>query len=116
MATHFMKLTEESRKKLEASPWRKMSFSIEEVREFGRTPGLYSAKLQEQARRSDLLSDMRPELLKKYPGQWVELTQSGNLIAAASIEEMVAKIEELGEHPPMAAADFMYTGPRRRDS
>ena len=102
MATHLMKLTEESRKKLQTSAWRKMSFSIEEIREFRRTPGLFTAKLQEQAKRSDLLSSMRPELLQKFPGQWVALTQSGILIAAASVEEMVTKIEELGEHPPMA--------------
>ena len=109
----FYEIDRRIQEEIGGQPWRKMSFSIEEIREFRRTPGLFTEKLQEQAKRSDLLSSMRLDLLKKYPGQWVALTQSGTLIAAASVEEMVAKIEELGEHPPMAAADFMRTGPRR---
>ncbi len=63
--------------------------------------------------RSERLLNMRAELIRKYPDQWVALTEGGTLVAAESVAEMVAQIKQLGERPGYAAAEFLNTRPRR---
>ena len=62
--------------------------------------------------RSERLRAMRSELIKKYPGKWVALTENGVLVVADSAKERREKIEELGEHPGFAAREFLNTKPR----
>ncbi len=63
--------------------------------------------------RSERLRAMRPELMLKHPDQRVALTQDGTFVVADSMEELVAKIKELGERPGSAATLFLNTKPRR---
>ena len=63
--------------------------------------------------RSDRLRAMRPELMQKYPDQRVAITESGKMVVADSMGELVAKIEELGERPGFAATLFLNTKPRQ---
>ena len=72
------------------------------------------AELRDFKARSERLGDMRPELLKKYPDQHVALTENGILVAAMTIEEVVEKINELGERSGFAARMHLNTKPRPR--
>lgn len=63
--------------------------------------------------RSERLRAMRPELMQKHPDQRVALTENGTFVVADSIEELVAKIKELGERPGSAATLFLNNKPRR---
>ena len=63
--------------------------------------------------RSERLHDMQPELLQKYPDQHVALTENGAFVVADSMEELVAKIKELGESPGSSATLFLNTKPIR---
>ena len=71
------------------------------------------AEHHDYVERSERLRAMQPELMQKYPDQRVALTESGALVVAESAEEMVTKIEELGERPGFAATLFLNTKPRR---
>ena len=66
------------------------------------------------ARCEKLHLELRPELLAKYPDQYVALTDSWALVAADSMTELVAKITERGDRPGESACDFLNTKPRRR--
>ena len=70
-------------------------------------------EMWDYAERSQQLLNMRPELTKKYPDQWVALTETRTLVVADSIEGIVAKIKEIGERPEFAAAKYLNTRPRR---
>ena len=72
------------------------------------------AEFRSFCERSDRLSAMRPELLQKYPDQYVALTENGVFVVADSVEKAVAKILELGERPQFAARDFLDTKRRGR--
>ncbi len=63
--------------------------------------------------RSERLQEMRSELMQKYPDKRVALTENGTFVVAASMEELVAKIKELGERPGFAAEVYLNTKPRR---
>ena len=65
------------------------------------------------ARCEKLHLELRPELLAKYPGQYVALTRSGTLVVADSTAELVAKIDAMGELGG-AVRDFLNTKPRHR--
>ena len=65
------------------------------------------------ARCEKLHLELRPELLAKYPGQYVALTRSWTLVVADSTAELVAKIDAMGELGG-AVRDFLNTKPRRR--
>ena len=65
------------------------------------------------ARSRKLRVEMRSELLAKYPDQYVGLPQSGDLVVADSMEELVSKVKGLGE-PGTLAWDFLNTKPRAR--
>ena len=72
------------------------------------------AELRDFKARSERLREMRSDLLEKYPNQHVALTENGVLVAAPTIEEVVAKIEELGERSGFAARMHLNTKPRPR--
>lgn len=82
--------------------------------EYQRDPERELAELRDYAARSERLREMRPELLKKYPDQYVALTEQGFLVVATSREERVSKIEALGERPGFAARMDLNTKPRPR--
>ena len=63
--------------------------------------------------RSERLHDRQPQLLQKYPDQHVALTENGSFVVADSMEELVAKIKELGESPGSSATLFLNTKPIR---
>ena len=63
--------------------------------------------------RSERLRDMYPDLIQKYPDKRVALTEGGKFLVADSMEELVAKMMELGERPGFAATLFLNTKPRR---
>ena len=65
------------------------------------------------ARSRKLRVEMRSELLAKYPDKYVGLPQSGDLVVADSMEELVSKVKGLGE-PGTLAWDFLNTKPRAR--
>lgn len=65
------------------------------------------------AERSERLHGMYADLIQKYPDQRVALTENGKFVVADSMEELVAKIKELGERPGFAATLFLNTKPRR---
>ena len=65
------------------------------------------------ARSRRLKSEMRAELLKKYPDKFVGITRGGNLVVGDSMEELVAQADELGERGNMAW-DFLNTKPMAR--
>ena len=65
------------------------------------------------ARCEKLHLELRPELLAKYPGQYVALTRSWTLVVADSTAELVAKIDAMGELGGVVR-DFLNTRPRRR--
>ncbi len=71
------------------------------------------AKHRSYVERSEHLQAMQPALMQKYPDQRVALTENGTFVVADSIEELVAKIKELGEHPGSAAEIYLNTKPRR---
>ena len=64
--------------------------------------------------RSERLPAMRPELMQKYPDQWVALTESGAFLVASSIDELVAKTHAIGDRSGFSAWAFLSTKPRRR--
>ena len=64
--------------------------------------------------RSERLRGMRSELMQKYPGQWVALTESGAFLVASSIDELVAKTRAIGDRSGFSAREFLSTKPRRR--
>ena len=72
------------------------------------------AELRDFKARSARLREMRPELLEKYPDQHVALTENGILVAATTIEEVLEKINELGERSGFAARMHLNTKPRPR--
>ena len=82
--------------------------------EYQRDPERELAELRDYAARSERLREMRPDLLEKYPDQYVALTENGVLVVAASREERVEKIKALGEQPGLAAREFLNTKPRPR--
>ena len=65
------------------------------------------------ARSRRLKSEMRRELLEKYPDKFVGLTRAGSLLVCDSMEELVTEAEKLGERGNMAW-DFLNTKPRIR--
>ena len=71
--------------------------------EIDRDPERELAELRDYKARSERLLEMRPELIKKYPDQYVALTENGTLVVATSREERVEKIKQLGERPGFAA-------------
>ena len=70
------------------------------------------AKHRSYVQRSERLHDMQPELMQKYPDKLVALTENGTFLIASSIEELVAKIQEIGENPAFAADIYLNTKPR----
>jgi len=67
------------------------------------------------ARSRRLKSEMRRDLLEKYPDKYVGLPQSGDMVVADSMEELVAKVHEQGLGKPGTLAwDFLGTKPRAR--
>lgn len=67
------------------------------------------------ARSQRLKLEMRRELLEKYPDKFVGLPQSGDLVVADSMEELVAKVHEQGMGKPGTLAwDFLGTKLRAR--
>ena len=71
------------------------------------------ARHRSYVERSERLHDMQPELMRKYPDKRVALTENGTFVVAGSMEELVAKIGELGENPGFAADIYLNTKPRR---
>ena len=72
------------------------------------------AEIRDFKARSERLHDLRAELLEKYPDQHVALTENGVLVVAPTIEEVVAKINGLGERSGFAARMHLNTKPRLR--
>lgn len=70
------------------------------------------AKHRSYVERSERLHDMQPELMQKYPDKLVALTENGTFVVAGSMEELVAKIKEIGENPGFAADLYLNTKPR----
>ncbi len=70
------------------------------------------AKHRSYVERSTRLHEMQPELLLNYPNKLVALTENGTFLIADSMEELVAKIKELGENPAYAADIYLNTKPR----
>lgn len=79
--------------------------------EYERDPERILAELRSFKARSERLMEMRTELIEKYPDQYVALTENGTLVVAASREERVEKIKQLGERPGFAAREFLNTKP-----
>ena len=67
------------------------------------------------ARSRRLRLEMRPELQEKYPDKYVGLPQSGDLVVADSMEELVAKVhgQRLGK-PGTLAWVFLNTKQQAR--
>ena len=65
------------------------------------------------ARNRRLRLELRPELLVKYPDQYVALTTGGALLVGDSMADLVAQAEARREHKGLVW-DFLNTKPRRR--
>ncbi len=65
------------------------------------------------ARSRKLRLEIRSELLKKYPDKYVGLPKGGELLVADSMDELVAKVKDLGELQGLAWV-FLNTKPRVR--
>ena len=65
------------------------------------------------ARNRRLRLELRPELLAKYPDQYVAPTTGGALLVGDSMADLIAQAEARGEHKGLAW-DFLNTKPRRR--
>ena len=70
------------------------------------------ARHRSYVERSERLYDIQPELMQKYPDKLVALTENGTFLVAGSMEELVAKIKEIGEDPGFAADIYLNTEPR----
>ena len=70
------------------------------------------ARHRSYVERSERLHNMQPELMQKYPDKLVALTENGTFVVAGSMEELVAKIKEIGENPGFAADLYLNTKPR----
>ena len=70
------------------------------------------ARHRSYVERSERLHDMQTELMQKYPDKLVALTENGTFLVAGSMEELVAKIKEIGENPALAADIYLNTKPR----
>ena len=64
-------------------------------------------------KRTRYLSAHRPELIRKYPDQWVALACNGSLIAGPTIQDVLAKAEAKGLDKKGLAVKLMATKPRR---
>ena len=65
------------------------------------------------ARCEKLHLELRPELLAKYPDQYVALTTGWTLLVGADTADLIAQAEARGERKGLAW-DFLNTRPRRR--
>ena len=72
------------------------------------------AEHQDSVARSEKLHlELRPELLAKYPDQYVALTRSWTLLVGADMEDLFSQAEARGEREGLVL-DFLNTKPRRR--
>ena len=77
------------------------------------TPEELAAHRDFEARCEKLHLELRPELLAKYPDQYVALTRNWTLVVADSTAELIEKMDAMGELGG-AVRDFLGTKPRRR--
>ena len=68
-------------------------------------------KLAEHRERRQRLAAMVPELIKRHPGHWVALTESGKLLIEPTLDDLAARFEELDTPPGSNAIEFLDTEP-----
>lgn len=68
-------------------------------------------QLKEHEERHRRLAAMVPKLTKRYPDQWVALTESGKLLVEPTLDDLAAKFEELDTPPGSNVIEFLDTEP-----
>lgn len=72
-----------------------------------------SDEMRQFKKRTLFLRDRRPELTSKYPDRLVALSSNGTLIAADTVQGILAKVADKGLSTRGLAVKRMYTKPRR---
>ena len=93
------------------TPNKAIRMTDSEWEEWMGDPQMVRDGMVEHEQRQRRMNSLVDDLTRQYPGQWVALTEKGELLIAPSIEALTVKFRELNTPPGSNVIEFLDTDP-----